>query len=334
MAKVYYDSDADLKYIKDKTVAVIGYGSQGHAHALNLRDSGVDVVVGLYEGSKSWKKAESEGLKVKKVSEAVSEANVIAMLIPDTVQPAVFEKQVKSMLNEGDMLLFAHGFNIHYNQIIPPDYIDVTMVAPKSPGHLVRRMYTEGKGVPALVAVEQDYSKEALKKALAYAKGIGCTRAGVIETTFREETETDLFGEQVDLCGGVTELIKAAFETMVEAGYQPEVAYFEALHELKLIVDLIYEGGIYAMWYSVSDTAKYGGMTRGKRVINESVREEMRKILREIQTGEFAREWILENQANRPVFNKLLKMEREHLIEKVGKELRKMMPWLKGIDVE
>ncbi len=334
MAKVYYDSDADLKYIKDKTVAVIGYGSQGHAHALNLRDSGVDVVVGLYEGSKSWKKAESEGLKVKKVSEAVSEANVIAMLIPDTIQPAVFEKQVKSMLNEGDMLLFAHGFNIHYNQIIPPDYIDVTMVAPKSPGHLVRRMYTEGKGVPALVAVEQDYSKEALKKALAYAKGIGCTRAGVIETTFREETETDLFGEQVDLCGGVTELIKAAFETMVEAGYQPEVAYFEALHELKLIVDLIYEGGIYAMWYSVSDTAKYGGMTRGKRVINESVREEMRKILREIQTGEFAREWILENQANRPVFNKLLKMEREHLIEKVGKELRKMMPWLKGIDVE
>ncbi len=334
MAKVYYDSDADLKYIKDKTVAVIGYGSQGHAHALNLRDSGVDVVVGLYEGSKSWKKAESEGLKVKKVSEAVSEANVIAMLIPDTVQPAVFEKQVKSMLNEGDMLLFAHGFNIHYNQIIPPDYIDVTMVAPKSPGHLVRRMYTEGKGVPALVAVEQDYSKEALKKALAYAKGIGCTRAGVIETTFREETETDLFGEQVDLCGGVTELIKAAFETMVEAGYQPEVAYFEALHELKLIVDLIYEGGIYAMWYSVSDTAKYGGMTRGKRVINENVREEMRKILREIQTGEFAREWILENQANRPVFNKLLKMEREHLIEKVGKELRKMMPWLKGIDVE
>ncbi len=334
MAKVYYDSDADLKYIKDKTVAVIGYGSQGHAHALNLRDSGVDVVVGLYEGSKSWKKAESEGLKVKKVSEAVSEANVIAMLIPDTVQPAVFEKQVKSMLNEGDMLLFAHGFNIHYNQIIPPDYIDVTMVAPKSPGHLVRRMYTEGKGVPALVAVEQDYSKEALKKALAYAKGIGCTRAGVIETTFREETETDLFGEQVDLCGGVTELIKAAFETMVEAGYQPEVAYFEALHELKLIVDLIYEGGIYAMWYSVSDTAKYGGMTRGKRVINESVREEMRKILKEIQTGEFAREWILENQANRPVFNKLLKMEREHLIEKVGKELRKMMPWLKGIDVE
>jgi len=334
MAKVYYDSDADLKYIKDKTVAVIGYGSQGHAHALNLRDSGVDVIVGLYEGSKSWKKAESEGLKVKKVSEAVSEANVIAMLIPDTIQPAVFEKQIKSMLNEGDMLLFAHGFNIHYNQIIPPDYIDVTMVAPKSPGHLVRRMYTEGKGVPALVAVEQDYSKEALKKALAYAKGIGCTRAGVIETTFKEETETDLFGEQVDLCGGVTELIKAAFETMVEAGYQPEVAYFEALHELKLIVDLIYEGGIYAMWYSVSDTAKYGGMTRGKRVINESVREEMRKILREIQTGEFAREWILENQANRPVFNKLLKMEREHLIEKVGKELRKMMPWLKGIDVE
>ncbi len=334
MAKVYYDGDADLKYIKDKVVAVIGYGSQGHAHALNLKDSGVEVIVGLYEGSKSWKKAESEGLKVKKVSEAVSEANVVAMLIPDTVQPEVFEKHVKAGLDEGDMLLFAHGFNIHYNQIVPPEFVDVTMVAPKSPGHLVRRMYAEGKGVPALVAVEQDYTGEALNKALAYAKGIGCTRAGVIETTFKEETETDLFGEQVDLCGGVTELIKATFETMVEAGYQPEVAYFEALHELKLIVDLIYEGGIYAMWYSVSDTAKYGGMTRGKRIINESVREEMRKILREIQTGEFAREWILENQANRPVFNKLLKMEREHLIEKVGKELRKMMPWLKGIDVE
>ncbi len=334
MAKIYYDGDTDLKYIKDKTVAIIGYGSQGHAHALNLRDSGVDVVVGLYEGSKSWKKAESEGLKVKKVSEAVSEANIVAMLIPDTIQPAVFEKEVRTGLDEGDMLLFAHGFNIHYNQIVPPEFVDVTMVAPKSPGHLVRRMYAEGKGVPALVAVEQNYSGEALEKALAYAKGIGCTRAGVIETTFKEETETDLFGEQVDLCGGVTELIKATFETMVEAGYQPEVAYFEALHELKLIVDLIYEGGIYAMWYSVSDTAKYGGMTRGKRIINENVREEMKRILREIQTGEFAREWILENQANRPVFNKLLRMEKEHLIEKVGRELRKMMPWLKGIDVE
>ncbi|RUM33336.1 MAG: ketol-acid reductoisomerase [Archaeoglobus sp.] len=334
MAKIYYDGDADLKYIKDGVVAVIGYGSQGHAHALNLRDSGVEVIVGLYEGSKSWKKAENEGLKVKKVSEAVDEANIIAMLVPDTVQPEIFKRQVKSGLDEGNMILFAHGFNIHYNQIVPPEYVDVTMVAPKSPGHLVRRMYAEGKGVPALVAVEQDYSGDALKKALAYAKGIGCTRAGVIETTFKEETETDLFGEQVDLCGGVTELIKAAFETMVDAGYQPEVAYFEALHELKLIVDLIYEGGIYAMWYSVSDTAKYGGMTRGKRIINESVRNEMKKILREIQTGEFAREWILENQANRPVFNKLLKMEKEHLIEKVGKELRKMMPWLKGIDVD
>ncbi len=334
MARIYYDSDADLSYLRDKTVAVIGYGSQGHAHALNLRDSGVEVIVGLYEGSKSWKRAESEGLRVEKVSKAVSEADVVAMLIPDTIQPAVFEKHVKSGLDEGNMLLFAHGFNIHYNQIIPPEYVDVTMVAPKSPGHLVRRMYSEGKGVPALVAVEQNYSGEALEKALAYAKGIGCTRAGVIETTFKEETETDLFGEQVDLCGGVTELIKATFETMVDAGYQPEVAYFEALHELKLIVDLIYEGGIYAMWYSVSDTAKYGGMTRGKRIINDSVREEMKKILREIQTGEFAREWILENQANRPVFSKLLKMEKEHQIEKVGKELRKMMPWLKGIDVE
>ncbi|AEA47397.1 ketol-acid reductoisomerase [Archaeoglobus veneficus] len=334
MAKIYYDKDADLKLLKDKKVAIIGYGSQGHAHALNLKDSGIDVVIGLYKGSRSWDRAERDGFTVKEVDEAVSESNVISMLIPDIVQPAVFYREIKNNLKEGDMLLFAHGFNIHYNQIIPPSYVDVTMVAPKSPGHLVRRMYEEGKGVPALVAVHSDYTGKALDYALAYAKGIGCTRAGVIETTFKEETETDLFGEQVDLCGGVAELIKATFETLVEAGYQPEVAYFEALHELKLIVDLIYEGGIYAMWYSVSDTAKYGGMTRGKRIINESVRQEMRKILKEIQTGEFAREWILENQAARPVFNKLLEMEKNHPIEKVGKELRKMMPWLRGIEVE
>uniref|UniRef100_A0A7J3TIP2 Ketol-acid reductoisomerase (NADP(+)) n=1 Tax=Geoglobus ahangari TaxID=113653 RepID=A0A7J3TIP2_9EURY len=334
MAKIYYDKDADLNLLKDKTVAVIGYGSQGHAHALNLKDSGVNVIVGLYYGSKSWNKAESDGLKVYTVDEAAKKADIVMMLIPDTVQPAVYKKYVHEHLDEGDMLMFAHGFNIHYNQIIPPSYVDVTMVAPKSPGHLVRRMFVEGKGVPALVAVHQDFTGNALKLALAYAKGIGCTRAGVIETTFKEETETDLFGEQVDLCGGVAELIKATFETLVEAGYQPEVAYFEALHELKLIVDLIYEGGIYAMWYSVSDTAKYGGMTRGKRIINESVRAEMKKILKEIQSGEFAREWILENMAGRPSYSKLLEMEKNHPIEKVGKELRKMMPWLKGIDIE
>ncbi len=329
MAKIYYDSDADLSALDGKTVAVLGYGNQGRAHALNLKDSGVDVIVGLYRQSKSWKRAEEDGLKVLEVSEAVSEADVIMFLIPDMVQPEVYRRLVKDHLEEGDMLMFAHGFNIHYNQIVPPEWVDVTMVAPKSPGHLVRRMFVEGKGVPALVAVHQNYTGKALEVALAYAKAIGCTRAGVIETTFKEETETDLFGEQVDLCGGVTELIKATFETLVEAGYQPEVAYFEALHELKLIVDLIYEGGLMKMWNAVSETAKYGGLTRGKRVINESVREEMKKILREIQTGEFAREWILENQAGRPVYNKLLEMEREHLIEKVGKELRKMMPWLR-----
>ena len=334
MAKIYYDKDAKLELLKDKKIAVIGYGSQGHAHALNLRDSGVDVVVGLYRGSKSWKKAEKDGFEVYEVDEAVKKSDFVSMLIPDTVQPAVYNKYIRENLKEGSVLLFAHGFNIHYNQIIPPSYVDVVLVAPKSPGHLVRRMFEEGKGVPALVAVHQNYSGKAMDYALAYAKGLGCTRAGVIETTFKEETETDLFGEQVDLCGGVAELIKATFEILVEAGYQPEVAYFEALHELKLIVDLIYEGGIYAMWYSVSDTAKYGGMTRGKRIINESVKEEMRKILKEIQTGEFAREWILENMAGRPSFYKLLEMERNHPIEKVGKELRKMMPWIKGIDVD
>ncbi len=329
MAKIYYDKDADLKYIKDKKVAILGYGSQGRAHALNLKDSGVDLVVGLYRGSKSWKIAEEDGMKVDTVDKVVEEGDIIVFLIPDMVQPEVYRKLVKDRLEEGKMLMFAHGFNIHYNQIIPPEFVDVTMVAPKSPGHLVRRMFVEGKGVPALIAIHQNYTGKALEIALAYAKAIGCTRAGVIETTFKEETETDLFGEQVDLCGGVTELIKATFEILVEAGYQPEVAYFEALHELKLIVDLIYEGGLMNMWNSVSETAKYGGLTRGRRIINESVREEMRKILKEIQTGEFAREWILENQAGRPVYNRLLRMEEEHPIEKIGRELREMMPWLK-----
>jgi ketol-acid reductoisomerase len=328
MAKIYYDSDADLTVLKDKKVAILGYGNQGRAHALNLKDSGVDVIIGLYRQSKSWKRAEEDGLDVMEVSDAVKEADIIMFLIPDMVQPEVYRKLVKDNLEERDMLMFAHGFNIHYNQIIPPEWVDVTMVAPKSPGHLVRRMFVEGKGVPALVAVHQNYTGKALDIALAYAKAIGCTRAGVIETTFKEETETDLFGEQVDLCGGVTELIKATFETLVEAGYQPEVAYFEALNELKLIVDLIYEGGLTKMWMAVSETAKYGGLTRGRRIINENVREEMKKILKEIQTGEFAREWILENQAGRPVYNKLLEMDMNHPIEKVGRELRKMMPWL------
>lgn len=330
MAKIYRDEDADLKELEGKIVCIIGYGSQGHAHALNLKDSGVDVVVGLPVWDKaSWERAEKDGMTVRRLEEAADGADVISMLIPDMVQPQVYRDYVMDKLKEGCMLMFAHGFNIHFNQIIPPETVDVAMVAPKGPGPLVRRMYTEGKGVPSLVAVHQDYTGKALKIALAYAKGIGATRAGVIETTFKEETETDLFGEQVDLCGGVAEMIKMSFETLVEAGYQPEIAYFEVLHELKLIVDLIYEGGIYNMWSAVSETAKYGGMTRGRRIFTDQTREEMRKILKEIQSGEFAREWILENMAGRPVYNKLLDMEKNHPIEKVGKELRKMMPWLK-----
>jgi len=330
MAKIYRDEDADLKELEGKIVCIIGYGSQGHAHALNLKDSGVDVVVGLPVWDKaSWERAEKDGMTVRRLEEAADGADVISMLIPDMVQSQVYRDYVMDKLKEGCMLMFAHGFNIHFNQIIPPETVDVAMVAPKGPGPLVRRMYTEGKGVPSLVAVHQDYTGKALKIALAYAKGIGATRAGVIETTFKEETETDLFGEQVDLCGGVAEMIKMSFETLVEAGYQPEIAYFEVLHELKLIVDLIYEGGIYNMWSAVSETAKYGGMTRGRRIFTDQTREEMRKILKEIQSGEFAREWILENMAGRPVYNKLLDMEKNHPIEKVGKELRKMMPWLK-----
>ncbi len=328
MAKIYRDGDADLKHLQGKKICVIGYGSQGHAHAQNLRDSGCDVVVALPEWDKeTWNRAEKDGMSVVNLEKI--EGDVIAFLIPDMVQPQVYERYVRDKLSEGCMLMFAHGFNIHYNQIVPPSYVDVAMVAPKGPGPLVRRMFLEGRGVPALVAVHQNYSGKALQIALAYAKGIGATRAGVIETTFKEETETDLFGEQVDLCGGVAEMIKMAFEVLVEAGYQPEVAYFEVLHELKLIVDLIYEGGIYNMWSAVSETAKYGGMTRGKRIFNEATREEMRKILREIQTGEFAREWILENMAGRPVYNKLLEMEKNHPIEKVGAEMRKMIPWLR-----
>jgi ketol-acid reductoisomerase len=327
--KVYYDNDADLSLLKDKVIAVLGYGSQGHAHALNLRDSGLNVVVGLKPGGPSWERAKKDGFEPMLPKEACEKADLIMILVPDQTQPALYKECIEPVLKPGKMLLFAHGFNIHYGQIIPPAEVDVAMVAPKGPGHLVRREFERGAGVPCLVAVHQNASGKALEKALAYAKGIGGTRAGVIETTFKEETETDLFGEQVVLCGGVSALIKAGFETLVEAGYQPEIAYFECLHELKLIVDLIYEGGLAFMRYSISDTAEYGDLTRGPRIINEAVRAEMKKILKEIQTGEFAREWILENQAGRPVLNALRKKEAEHPIEEVGARLRAMMPWLK-----
>ncbi len=327
--KIYKDADADLSILKDKVIAVLGYGSQGHAHALNLRDSGLNVVVGVRPGGKSYERAKEHGFEPLPVSEACEKADLIMILLPDQTQPAVYKNEIAPYLKPGKMLLFAHGFNIHYNQIVPPKDVDVAMVAPKGPGHLVRREFEKGAGVPCLIAVYQDATGSAFQKALAYAKGIGGTRAGVIETTFKEETETDLFGEQVVLCGGVSALIKAGFETLVEAGYQPEIAYFECLHELKLIVDLIYEGGLSFMRYSISDTAEYGDLTRGPRVINEQVRAEMKKILKEIQSGEFAREWILENQAGRPVLNALRRREAEHPIEEIGKKLRALMPWIK-----
>ncbi len=330
MAKLYYDQDANLDLLTGKKVAVIGYGSQGHAHALNLKDSGVDVVVGLYKGSKSWEAAKEAGLAVMEAAQAAKEADIIMILIPDEKQAKLYQESIEPNLEEGNMLMFAHGFNIHFGQIKPPSYVDVAMVAPKGPGHTVRSQYMEGKGVPCLVAVYQDYSGRAKDYALAYAKGIGGNRAGVLETTFNEETETDLFGEQVVLCGGVCELIKAGFETLVEAGYQPESAYFECLHELKLIVDLMNQGGLSYMRYSISDTAEFGDYTTGKRIITEETRKEMKKILSEIQNGEFARKWILENQANRPYFNAMRKREQEHPIEKVGRELRKMMPWIEN----
>jgi ketol-acid reductoisomerase (EC 1.1.1.86) len=329
MANIYYDEDASLDYLKDKTVAIIGYGSQGHAHALNLRDSGIKVIIGLLAGSRSIEKAKGEGFEVYSPDEAAKKADVIMILTPDTVQPTLYQSAILPNLDEGNALAFAHGFNIHFGQIVPPPYVDVFLVAPKGPGHLVRWMYEEGKGVPGLFAVYQDFTGKAREIAMAYAKGIGATRAGLIETTFKEETETDLFGEQAVLCGGATALIKAGFETLVEAGYQPEVAYFECLHELKLIVDLIYQYGISGMRYSISDTARYGDVTRGKRVY-EAVKPIYKKILEEIQEGEFAKEWILENVANRPHFNALVKKDEEHPVEKVGKELRKMMPWLGG----
>jgi ketol-acid reductoisomerase len=328
-AKIYYDQDADLGLLKGKRIAIIGYGSQGHAHALNLRDSGQDVVVGLYKGSRSWARAEKDGLRVTTVAEAAKSSDVVMILLPDQNQRPVFEESIRAGLGKGKMLMFAHGFNIHFNQVVPPPDVDVTMIAPKAPGHVMRDLFTQGPGVPALVAVHQDVSGKARDLALAYGRGVGCTRAGVIETTFREETETDLFGEQTTLCGGVSHLIKAAFETLVEAGYQPEIAYFECMHEMKLIVDLFYQGGLAYMRYSVSDTAEYGDYTRGPRVVSEETKQEMKRILAEIQSGQFAREWVLENQANRASFLAMRRRDADHQIEEVGKRLRAMMSWIK-----
>ncbi len=329
MTKIYYEADADLGLVSDKRIAILGYGSQGHAHALNLKDSGCNVTVGLYPGSRSWAEAEANGLKVTTVDKAVEAADIIMVALPDQVQREVYNESIKPGLSKGKTLMFAHGFNVHYSQVIPPADVDVSMVAPKSPGHVMRDLFTQSIGVPALLAVYQDVSGRAKDVALAYAKGIGCTRAGVLETTFAEETETDLIGEQTVLCGGVTALIKAGFETLVEAGYQPELAYFECLNELKLIVDLIYEGGLSRMRYSVSDTAEYGDYVAGPRIIDDHVRATMRQIVAEVQNGTFARQWILENQAGRPSFNAMRRREAEHQIEVVGRKLREMMPWLK-----
>lgn len=329
MAKMFYDQDANLSYLEGKKVAVIGYGSQGHAQAQNLKDSGVDVIVGLRKESTYWPKAEKDGLKVYTVPEAAKMADVIQILIPDEKQATVYKNEILPGLVPGNALVFSHGFNIHFGQITPPVDVDVFMVAPKGPGHMVRRLYNDGIGIPGLVAVYQDATGKAMDTALAYAKGIGCTRAGTLLTTFKEETETDLFGEQVVLCGGLTELIRAGFDTLVDAGYQPESAYFEVCHELKLIIDLIYEGGIAKMRHSISDTAEYGDMTIGRRIVTEETRKEMKKVLQEIQNGTFAKDWISENQAGRPRYNSIKRMDSEHLIEKVGKELRSQMAWLK-----
>jgi ketol-acid reductoisomerase len=327
-ATVYYEKDADAGLITGRKVAIVGYGSQGHAHALNLRDSGVDVRVALRDGSSSRAKAEAAGLRVTSVEQAAEEADVIMLLAPDTEQQAIYESGIAAHLKEGDAILFAHGFNVRFGLISAPPGVDVAMVAPKGPGHLVRRTYEGGGGVPALIAVEQDASGKAKELALSYANAIGATRAGVLETTFAEETETDLFGEQVVLCGGLTALIQAGFETLVDAGYQPESAYFECLHEVKLIVDLMYENGISGMRYSISTTAEYGDMTRGPRIVNDQTRAEMKKILSEIQSGQFAEEWIAENRAGLPNYHRLQAAGREHPVEKVGAELRSMMPFI------
>lgn len=329
MAKIYYEKDADLGVLKEKVIAIVGYGNQGHAQAQNLRDSGLKVIVGELEGSPGWMRAKEAGFEVETAKKVAQKANIIQILVPDEFQAKLYQTDILPLLKKGNALGFSHGFNIHFHQIVPPQWVDVFMVAPKGPGVLLRRTYQEGKGVPCLIAIEQDASGLAKEIALAYARGIGGTRAGVIETTFREETETDLFGEQVVLCGGVTALIKAGFETLVEAGYQPEMAYFECLHELKLIVDLLQESGLSGMRSAISNTAQYGDLTRGPRIITQKTREEMRKILQEVQSGQFAREWIMENQTNQPVFNALTKKDEEHLIEKVGKKLRGMMGWIK-----
>lgn len=328
--KVYYDNDANLDLLKDKKMVILGYGSQGHAHAQNLKESGLDVIVALHEKNEFWKQAEADGLTVMKNSDAARVGDVIMILVPDTIQPVVFENDILPHLKAGNILAFAHGFNIHYNQIVPPAFVDVIMVAPKGPGHLVRRQYQEEQGVPSLIAVHQDYSGNAKETALSYAKGIGATRAGVLETTFQEETETDLFGEQTVLCGGVMELILSGFNTLVKAGYQPEIAYFECLHEMKLIVDLIYESGLSGMYYSVSDTAEYGGLSRGPEIIGKESKEAMQKALEKVQDGSFATEWILENRANGPKFNALRRRLSREKIESVGKELRGMMSWIKN----
>ena len=328
MAKMFYEKDTNLGLLQGKKIAVIGFGSQGHAHALNLHESGVDVIVGLYEGSKSWNKAKEAGLEVTTTSEAAKNADIIIILVPDEKQAKLYREEIAPYLEEGNALVFAHGFNIHFKQIVPPSNVDVFMIAPKGPGHMVRRTYTEGSGVPCLIAVEQDYSGKAKDLALAYANGIGGARAGVLETTFKDETETDLFGEQAVLCGGITALIKAGFETLVEAGYAPENAYFECMHEMKLIVDLMYQGGMAAMRYSISDTAEYGDYVTGSRIITDETKKEMKQVLTEIQNGTFAKKWLLENQVGRPTFNAMRRMEAEHPIEKVGKELREMMSWI------
>ena len=327
-AKVYYDADADISALDGKSIGVIGYGSQGHAHSLNLKDSGCDVMVGLYKGSKSWEKAEQAGLRVAEVADVAKEVDIMMMTIPDERQGGVFADHIAENLKPGQTLMFAHGFNIHYKEVVPPSFVDVSMIAPKAPGHRLRELYSEGVGVPALIAIHQDASGSAREVALAYGKGLGCTKAGVLETTFKEETETDLFGEQSVLCGGVTSLIKSAFEILVDAGYQPEVAYFECLHEVKLIVDLIYQGGLEYMRYSVSDTAEYGDYSRGGRIIDDHVRESMKKVLTEIQDGTFAREWIAENREGRTNFDAMRKKDKDHKVEVVGRELREMMSFL------
>lgn len=329
VVKIYYDKDADKKVLKGKKIAVIGYGSQGHAHANNLRESGLDVIIGVKKGGAGWEKAEKAGFMVYTPSDAARKADIIMMLVPDEYMADIYKAEIAPHITKGAYLGFAHGFNIHFGQIVPPASVNIFMVAPKGPGHLVRSEYLKGSGVPCLIAIQQDPSKDTKKTALAYASGIGGGRAGVIETSFREETETDLFGEQVVLCGGLTSLILNGYETLVEAGYSPEMAYFECLHEVKLIVDLIYEGGISNMRYSISNTAQYGDLTRGPRIVNDDTKKEMKKILNEIQSGEFAREWILECRANKPVFNALTKKGEAHPIEDVGGKLRAMMPWLK-----